>query len=208
MKIFPKMIFLLILCFVWQGAGYIGEPPNINDYFQQDKQTIQPDGGFIDIYKNPSVIQAPPVAKILKKELAPSTLTDEQIKILRPVKRPEYYDDLLAFKPILQKLKTSVKSPTIQDFAACVNVQKFYFDDFLKKYQNTPLAKQDIYTGIKDINSYSQALLKQWRDAEENIKYVSYSSCNGAYQPSVIKGKLIVMDKKLNNVIKLVESAE
>lgn len=208
MKIFPRMIFLLILCFIWQGAGYVGEPPCINDYFQNDKQSAEQDGGFIDIYKNPSVIQAPPDAKTLKKQLAPVALTDEQIKILRPAKRPEYYDDLLAIKPVLQKLETSVKSTAIQDFAACANVQKFYFDDFLKKYKNTPLEKQDIYIGIKDINSYSQALLKQWRDSEENIKYVSYSSCNGAYQPSVIRGKLMVLDKKLDNIIKLVDSAE
>lgn len=202
------MIFLLILCILWQGSGYMGELPSINDYFEKDKIPAESESGFLDIYKNPSVIQAPPDVKKLKKELAPTTLTDEQIKILRPVKRPEYYDDLLSIKPVLQKLKTSAKSTQIQDFGACVNVQKFYFDDFLNKYKNSPFAKQDIYAGIKDINYYSQVVFNQWRESEDNIKYVSYSSFNGAYQPSVIRGKLIVLDKKLDNIIKLVESAE
>ncbi len=202
------MIFLLILCFLWQGAGYVGSPPDVNEYFQKDVQNNQQDAGFIDIYKNPSAVPTPPDVKILKKQLAPAVLTDEQIKILRPVKRPEYYDDLLVIKSVLKKLEASVKSSEIQNFAACVNVQKFYFNEFLNKYKNTPFAKQDIYTGIKEIDSYSQVVLKQWREAEDNIKYVSYSTKNGAYQPSVIREKLIILDKKLNNIINLAEAAE
>lgn len=209
MKIFPKITFLLLLCIVFQGSGYVGEPPNINDYFQDDRQTTEQEtGGFIDIHQNSSGIMAPPSAQVLKRELAPMALTPEQIKILRPAKRPEYYDDLIALKPSIDRLKASVKSPNIQDFASCINVQKFYFDDFLNKYKNSPLAKQDVYAGIKDVNLYAQSLVKQWNTSEENIKYVSYSSFNGAYQPSVIKDKLIILDKKIYNLAKLVDSAE
>ena len=207
MKIFPKITFMLILCLLLQGSGYVGELPSINDYFQDDRQPAEQDAGFIDIYKKPTGTSLPD-ANYLKRQLAPATLTAEQIKILRPAKRPAYYDYLLAMRPIVAKLKTSVKSPNIQDYAACVNVQKFYFDEFLTKYKNTPLAKQDIYIGLKDVNSYAQSTLSQWQASEDNIKFVSYNSYNGAYQPSVIREKLLVLDKKLIKLTRLLESAE
>jgi len=208
MKIFPKIIIVLLLCILLQGGGYVGEAPNINDYFKDDRQPVEQEAGFIDIYKTPPSRTSMPDAQVLRGQLAPSTLTAEQIKILRPAKKPAYYDDLLAMRPVVAKLKTSVKSPDIQDFASCINVQKFYFDDFLTKYKNTPLAKQDIYTEMKDVNAYAQAILKQWRASEDNIKYVSYNAYNGAYQPSVIREKLLILDKKLVNLSRLVNSAE
>lgn len=210
MKIFFRLSLLLFFSLILQGSGYVGDLPNINEYFQADKDVFK-SNTFIDMYKNPSNLEKPPSLDVqsLKKQLAPANLTNEQIKILRPVKKPVYYDDLLDLKPYIIKLKdATLKSSNVQSYAACINVQKFYFNNFLEKYKNAPESKQAIYISIKEINSYAQATAYQWNASAENLKYVSYSSLNGAYQPDVIKEKLLLLDKKLVKLIKLMESVE
>ncbi len=210
MKIFFRLSFLLFLFLVFQGSGYVGDLPNIEEYFQTYRDAVKPTT-FIDMYKNPTSLEKPPSldAKSLKNQLAPANYTNEQIKLLRPAKKPAYYDDLLELKPYIIKLKdATLKSSDVQSYAACINIQKFYLDNFLDKYKNAPESKQDIYIAVKEINGYAQAIASQWNTSAENIKYVSYSSFNGAYQPVVIKEKLNFLDKKLDKLLKLMASAE
>ena len=102
----------------------------------------------------------------------------------------------------------TLKTDNPQEFAACANIQKFYFDDFLAKYKNTPDRLNDIYRELRDVNTYAQAISEQWNSSFANLKYISYSSYNGAYQPAVIKEKLVILDKKLDNLIKLMNALE
>ena len=211
MKMFFRLSLLLCFSLVLQGSGYVGDLPNIDEYFQSDREANIQLNTFIDMNKpNQNLIKPPALdAESLKKQLAPANRTNEQIKVLRPAKKSVYYDDLLVLKPSIQKLKeATLTSPDVQTYAACVNIQKFYMDNFLEKYKNTPESKQDIYIAVKEINAYAQAAAQQWNASAENIKYVSYSSFNGAYQPIVIKEKLNVLDKKLDRLIKLLNSAE
>lgn len=211
MKIFFRLSLLLVFVLILQGSGYVGDLPNIDEYFQSDRDANAQLNTFIDMYKPNQNLLKPPAldAESLKKQLAPANRTNAQIKVLRPAKLPAYYDDLLVLKPSILKLKDStLNSSDVQTFAACVNIQKFYMDNFLEKYKNAPESKQDIYNSVREINSYAQAAAQQWNASAENIKFVSYSSFNGAYQPIVIKEKLNVLDKKLDRLIKLMDSAE
>lgn len=205
MKIFWKLSFIVIFAFIFQGSGYVGERPNINEYFPKDQQETESGSGFIDIYKNPSILVAPPKtnAENLKKQLAPANYTNAQMKLLYPEKKTPYYDDLVALKPHITKLQNATKSPDLQSFACCVNVNKFYFNDFLNRYKNAPEAQKDLYKQLKDVNVYSQAILKQWNYSEDNMKFVSYSSNKGVCRPQVIKENLAVLDKKVSSLSKL-----
>jgi len=210
MKIFFRLSFLLFFFVIFQGSGYFGDLPNIEEYFQADRHAI-PSNTLIDMKKPYAILEKPPSfdMKNNKNQLAPANYTNEQIKLLRPAKKPVYYDDLLELKPYIIKLKdATLKSSDVQAYAACINIQKFYLDNFLEKYKNSPESKQDIYNSIKEINVYAQAVANQWNASAENIKYVSYSSFNGAYQPVVIKEKLNFLDKKLDKLLKLMASAE
>jgi hypothetical protein len=210
MKMFFRLSLLLCFCLVLQGSGYVGDLPNINEYFQADRDE-NASNTFIDMYKPSQTLIKPPAldAESLKKQLAPANYTNAQIKLLRPAKKPAYYDDLLELKPYIAKLKdATIKSPNVQAYSACINIQKFYLDNFLEKYKNAPEAKQDVYMAIKDIDTYAQAVAQQWNASAENIKFVSYSSFNGAYQPVVIKEKLNTLDKKLDRLIKLMDAVE
>jgi len=211
MKIFFKLSLILVFSLVLQGSGYVGDLPNINEYFKADRDAANASNTLIDIYKTSPNFEKPPSldAKSIKNQLAPANYTNAQIKLLRPAKKPAYYDDLLVLKPSIKKLKDStLNSSDVQFFAACVNIQKYYINSFLDKYKETPESKQDIYKATKEINDYAQALANQWNTSAENIKYVSYSSFNGAYQPVVIKEKLNFLDKKLDRLIKLMDAVE
>jgi hypothetical protein len=207
MKKISRAILLILVCCFWQGAGYVGTPPNFNDYFQEERQA-EPQGGFIDIQKKE--VTPPPVLDVqnLQKQLAPADYSNLQLQVLRPVKKPAYYNDLLELKANIKNLQEATKTNEVQNFTACANVQKFYFETYLDKYKNSPQAKQEIYYDVKDIMYYSLALSKQWYTAVDNIQYVSYNSYNGAYQPSSIRVKLNVLDKKLSHVMTLIETAE
>lgn len=210
MKIFSRLSLILIFSLIFQGSGYIGDLPNITDYFKSDREA-NTSKTLIDMYKSAPNLEKPPTldAKTLKNQLAPANYTNEQIKVLRPAKKSVYYDDLLTLKPSVKKLKdATLKSSDVQVYAACINIQKFYLESFLEKYKNTPECKQDIYKATKEINDYAQAVAQQWNASAENLKYVSYSSFNGAYQPVVIKEKLMFLDKKLDRLIKLMDAAE
>lgn len=207
MKNLPKAALFLFICFIFQGAGYVGTPPNLNDYFQAEREESQSEG-FLNIQKEK--LTPPPKldTKLLQKQLAPSDYSNLQLQVLRPAKKPAYYNDLLDLKTTVESLQQATKTSEVQNFCACVNIQKFYLEGFLDKYKNSPQAKQDIYPAVKDIIVYSQAVANQWYTAVDNIQYVSYNSYNGAYQPATIRAKVNVLDKKLTNLKKMIESAE
>lgn len=210
MKIFFRLSFIFVFTLIFQGSGYVGDLPNIEEYFNADR-AANVSNTFVDMYKTSPALEKPPSldAKSLKNQLAPANYTNAQLKLLRPAKKPAYYDDLLVLKPSIVKLKDATSnSSDVQFYSACVNIQKFYIDNFLYKYKNAPEAKQEIYKSIKDADDYALALANQWNKSAENIKYVSYSSFNGAYQPTVIKEKLNFLDKKLARLVKLMDAAE
>lgn len=210
MKIIFRLSLIFVFALVFQGSGYVGDLPNINEYFKSDREA-NTSKTFIDVYKTSPDIEKPPLldAKSLKNQLAPANYTNEQIKILRPTKKPAYYDDLIAIKPSIIKLKeATLNASDVQRYSASINIQKFYIDNFLEKYKNSPESKQEIYKAIKEISDYAPALAEQWNIASENIKYVSYSSFNGAYQPATIKEKLNALGRKLDRLTKLMDAAE
>lgn len=206
-KIIKLLSILLIAC-IFQASGYFGKKPDLNDYFKTERQSITP-VRFLDIEKTPAGKKAKTNIEELKKQLAPANRTNEQTKFLRKGNKPEFFDDVLFVLSFVERMKEiTLKTDNPQEFAACANIQKFYFDDFLAKYKNTPDRLNDIYRNLRDINAYAQAISEQWNSSHANLKYISYSSYNGAYQPAIIKEKLIILDKKLDNLINLMKSLE
>lgn len=206
-----KMIFpvlIIFATFVLQGSGYVGEKPDIDSYFSQEKldaaqkTNIDPveevSGGEID---------APPEAQVSKPNLnlAPTNIDSHNLLLVNQAKKIGYIPDMLDFKVKLSKYKDLIQATSdLQIFAARANIFNFEAKDFLNKYKNKPEATKPTYKAIKDVNDESLQVLAAWKDSRNNSKYVPYSAFNGAYQPSVIRSRLKILNTKLDKALGLI----
>lgn len=195
-KTYNMLVIIFLSSLIFSGAGYVGDLPNIDKSFTQERKLQQEQE--VKVNKEDILPLAPKLIPVLYKS-----------SIVNSKKYISYQKQMDKILPLIEKLKISIKNQDdIQQFNANANTFNLYILKLQEKFAKKPEHAFESYKAIISLNESTQNVAEYWIEANKRIKFISHYKSYNSYTNETIREQLTLLNNKIEETIILIKESQ